>query len=402
MQAGSGNAILNLNMNLLDVLIVFALIFAFLHGFGLGLVRQLAATLGFIGGVFIGAFIQDKMVHMAHTPTSRAVLSLVIIWTAAALFLTLGEWLGWIVKTRITIGLLNKIDRELGSVVSVVTVLLVIWLGAAAFMNLPLRGFDQQIKGSRIIAALDTHLPSTPNVISKISRLIEPNGFPQVFTGIEPTTNTNVSLPPTGDLNAAVVADQASVVKIEGVGCGGIVEGSGFVAGNGLIATNAHVVAGVKKPTVLDANGEHAAQVVLFDPNLDFAVLRVDNLAGKTLRIRTQVSPTNTPGAVLGFPGGGGFTAGAAAIIQAFEATGRNIYNQGNTTRSIYSVKADVEPGNSGGPLIAEDGSVMGIVFAQSTTYQHVGYALTMQAPAQELGQVSSSAQPVGTGTCAE
>lgn len=389
-------------MNLLDVLIVFGLIFAFVHGFSLGLVRQLSATLGFISGVFIGALVQNHIVHLAHTATSRAILSLTIIWSVAALFLTLGEWLGWLIKARITIKLINKIDRELGAVVSGVTLLLVVWLGAAGFMNLPLRGLNQQIKGSHIIAALNEHLPGTPGIINRISRLVEPNSFPQVFTGTEPAANTNVSLPPTGDLTAAVAADQASVVKIEGLGCGGIVEGSGFVAGSGLVATNAHVVAGVKKPAVLDGGGEHSAQVVWFDPNLDFAVLRVQGLSGKVLSIHQQVVPNATPGAVLGYPGGGSFTANPAAIIEEFEATGRNIYNEGNTIRNVYSVKADIEPGNSGGPLIAEDGSVIGLVFAQSTTYQHVGYALTIQAPAQELKQASASMQAVDTGTCAE
>jgi len=192
------------------------------------------------------------------------------------------------------------------------------------------------------------------------------------------------------------------VVKIEGRGCGGIVEGSGFVAGDGLVATNAHVVAGVAQPMILDANGEHHASVVWFDPNLDFAVLRTSNLAGAPLRIAATTVGQGTSAAVLGYPGGGDFTASPAAVLDAFTAVGRNIYNQGVTRRNIYSVKATVVPGNSGGPLVLQDGSVAGVVFAQSTVYDQVGYALTTQAISQELAAASTQTQGIATGSCAE
>jgi S1-C subfamily serine protease len=105
---------------------------------------------------------------------------------------------------------------------------------------------------------------------------------------------------------------------------------------------------------------------------------------------------------VLGYPGGGNFNAGPAAVMDQILARGRDIYGQGRTLRSIYEIQAAVVPGNSGGPLIAKDGSVIGVVFAESTTYDHVGYALTTPKVIDEINQAKQNNQPVSTGQCAE
>ena len=239
-------------------------------------------------------------------------------------------------------------------------------------------------------------------MIADLGKLIDPNGFPDVFVGTEPAPKNNVNLPSLGDLASAVSADEASVVKIQGRGCGGVVSGSGFVVGNDLIATNAHVVAGIQQPVVEDTNGTHNARVIWFDPNLDFALLRVSGLAGKPLSLNSTNAASGTPAAVLGYPGGGDFNAGPAAVMEEFNASGHNIYDSGLTLRSVYEIQATVIPGNSGGPLITENGQVIGVVFAESTTYNHVGYALTMGKVASEIQQGRNKQQTVSTGACAE
>jgi S1-C subfamily serine protease len=270
-------------------------------------------------------------------------------------------------------------------------------------LSLPLPSIQADLKGSKIVSLLNKHLPAAPTVIADLGHLIDPNGFPQVFTGLEPTPPKNINLPNLGDLQPAVKADAESVVKIEGQGCGGIVEGSGFVLANNLVVTNAHVIAGIRNPYVIDSNGNHTAVAVTFDPNLDLAVLRTNKLAGKPLPINYTDVAQGTPGAVLGYPGGGDFTAKAAAVLDTFTATGRNIYDQGNVERQVYELKADVIPGNSGGPLIAKDGSVIGVVFAESTAYNHVGYALTTPAIQHDVTQAEAhSNKTVSTGGCAQ
>jgi S1-C subfamily serine protease len=389
-------------MNWIDALIVLLLLGSFTRGVSLGLVRQVGSTAGFFGGLFLGAFIDSKFLSGEQATGSRIILSLLLTFGLALFCSSVGEYFGSSLKQKMQQKRIDKLDRALGSVVGGVTLLAGVWLAASLFGNVPSPTLQTQIRTSAIVSQLNQRLPAAPKVIAQLGNLIEPNGFPQVFTGAEPSINTDTPLPSIGELDSAVQQDRPSVVKIEGRGCGGVVEGSGFVAADGFVATNAHVVAGVSQPTVLDANGEHRARVVWFDPDLDFAVLRTTNLKGSPLTIRTQAADNGTSAAVLGYPGGGDFKADPAVVLDNFIALGRNIYNQGETKRDVYSIKGSVVPGNSGGPLVAKDGAVIGLIFAQSTAYDQVGYALTMQQVVQELNQAQQQTQTVDTGNCAE
>jgi S1-C subfamily serine protease len=385
-----------------DLIIILLFLSALVRGRELGLLRQIFSTLGFFGGLFIGAALEPHVVGYASSALSRAVLALGVTLGCALLLLSLGEYIGILLKTKLIQFKLNYVDVILGSIAGGLTMLLTVWLVTPVLVTLPFPGLQQAVRGSWVVSKIDRSLPAAPNVFADLGRIIYPNGFPQVFTGLEPALPTNTPLPNLGSLNAAVQADQASVVKIEGRGCGGIVEGSGFVAGSDYVITNSHVVAGVSNPVVLDKNGEHATTVIWFDPNFDLAVLRVHGLAGSPLPISAGHSPSGTPGAVLGYPGGGPFTADPATILSEFTAVGRNIYGQGETSRNVYGVKANIIPGNSGGPLVAKDGTVIGVVFAESTTYNQVGYALATPKVVSEFHQAEAQDTAVSTGQCAE
>jgi S1-C subfamily serine protease len=331
------------------------------------------------------------------------VLALVVIIASIGLLSTVGEYLGAHLKLRIErakLKGLNTVDRTLGSILAGATLLAAVWLGATVFTNVPTDWLQKQLKGSVVIAQLNKTLPSAPGVVTRLGHLIDPNSFPNVFTGLEPRINTSRPLPSIGDLDGAVQKARASTVKIEGEGCGGISNGSGFVADKDLVVTNAHVVAGVKQPFVIDSAGRHRAQVVFFDPDLDMAVLRATGLAGQPLLIKGGNVANGSAAAILGYPGGGDFTANPAAIIDSFKAVGRNIYNQGETTREIYSLKGAVRPGNSGGPLVDPDGEVIGMIFAESTTYDNVGYALTTDRIITNLDSAKNRQSAVTTGSC--
>ncbi len=389
-------------MDLADYIIILLLIATFIRGKISGFIRQLFSTAGFFGGLFLGVWIGPHFVKLAHTPLSRAWLGIGITMGSALVILSVGEYVGAILKQKIRYKRLDQIDGWLGSLIGAVTLLAFVWLGAAAMISLPYTGIQNQIRGSYIISELDRHLPPTPDIIDSLGHIISPNGFPTVFNNGEPPLSNNVALPNMGILTAAVNKDEASVVKIEGYGCGGIVEGSGFVAAPGLVITNAHVVAGVAHPYVMDSNGQHSTTVIWFDPNLDLAVLEVSNLAGSTLNLDQSIVTNGTATAILGYPGGGSFTARPGVIMDEFTAIGQNIYGQANTTRNVYELKGEVIPGNSGGPLINQKGAVVGVVFAESTEYNQVGYALAMQKVVSELHQAESSRTVRSTGQCAE
>ncbi|HET8709403.1 MAG TPA: MarP family serine protease [Candidatus Saccharimonadales bacterium] len=389
-------------MNLTDIIIIILVISACLRGRELGFVRQLCSTIGFFVGLYLGAaLLQPYTVKLVHSPLSQSLVTIITTLGAAIILLIIGEYLGLHAKRRLQIWKVNRLDVIFGGLLGVVSLLLVVWLSAAILETLPSQTIQREIRYSAIISRLNRMLPPASTVVANLGQLIDPNGFPQVFIGDAPGPPSNVPQPSLGALQAAVDKDSRSVVKIEGQGCGGIVEGSGFVVGTNLIATNAHVVAGIRQPYVLDANGTHTAQPIWFDPDLDFAVLKVNNLAGDPLVFSNADVHRGTAGAVLGYPGGGNFEADPAAVLDEFTATGRNIYNQGETERDVYEIRAKVVPGNSGGPVIVKDGSVIGIVFAESTKYPHIGYALTNDQVTGEINQARAQDRPVSTGSCA-
>lgn len=390
---------------LIDLFILLMLISIVIRARQTGLVRQLFAAVGFAIGLAIGVLAQPYAVNTADTTMSRAMLSILVTLGSALVFMRLGEIAGLWAKKRIQdLMPLDKADGVLGSIAGAAILLAAVWLLSPLLTSLPSPAIKQSVRDSRIVGSLNRTLPSAPSFVARLNRIVNPNGFPDVFAGFDRRPlKPDAPLPVMeGDLAQAVADVRPSVVKIEGRGCGGIVEGSGFVAADGTVITNAHVIAGVVNPRIIDGNGEHAASVVFFDPRLDMAVLKADGLAGEPLEIDTAMAAQGTPGAALGYPNGGGFTVSPATILDQFTAVGRDIYGSGTTRRSVYEVKADIIPGNSGGPLINDQGRVIGLVFAQSTSYDQIGYTLTTKPVEDNLQAALRSNTTVGTGSCAE
>ncbi|MDB5182005.1 MAG: Colicin production protein [Candidatus Saccharibacteria bacterium] len=389
-------------MNILDVIIVAFIIAALYRGYELGLTRQLFSSLSFIVGLLLGSWLQRYTVSLADTAVMRSLVALMTTLGMAFVFLGIGEQLGVHLRGRVEQWKLSKADGWLGSVIGAGTMLLTIWLASAILLTLPLQDTQAYIKNSSIISRLNHSLPPATSVLSGLGHLINPNGFPQVFPGNEPTLEGTTTIPGISpELQQAIDKTKVSVVKFEGLGCGGVVNGSGFVIDSDLIATNAHVVAGVENIYVRDAHGQHTGTVLWFDPDLDFAIVRANNLAGPPLLIKNDIVANDTQAAVLGYPGGGPLTAGGAKTIDAFTARGRDIYNDRTTHREVYSLAAKVIPGNSGGPLIAADATVIGIIFAQSTTYENVGYALSTPQILSAINHAQAQNRAVSNGSCA-
>jgi len=390
-------------MDWLDLFIALFLVAAVVRGAEVGFVRQFFSTVGFFGGLSLGALVNSLAMHDAFSTETQALLTLFVVLSFALCFMAIGEYLGIATKSRLKqLTKTNRADKVFGAALAVVTLLVAVWLSAAIFRNVESGGWQRQIRNSRIVMLLDDNLPSAPQLLTQFGRLIDPNGFPQVFSGLEPELKTDAPLPDLGNLTPAIQKVRPSVVKVEGESCDQAVEGSGFVAGDGAIVTNAHVVAGVRQPFVLDQKGKHGAKVVLFDPSLDIAILRARNLAGQPLTIDSTIAKDGTAAAVLGYPSNAGFTAGPAVVLETFEAIGRDIYNKGQTSRTIYSVKADVEHGNSGGPMINDNGDVIGVVFAKSINYDGIGYALTMKKVVNDINQAAGLTKSVSTRGCTE
>lgn len=386
-------------MNLVDVVIILLLIGAVMRGMRIGLLRLLLSSVGFILGLVLGFWLVKLTARFISGDTLRAALIVGLELTLALSFSTLGELAGIRLSMAAKRIHLDKANRFLGSVFEIFFVLLAVWIIASGLSNIQSGNIGKSIRGSWIIRRLDATLPAPPDFIAQLEKIVDPNGFPKVFIGNEPR-HTTVAVNPQVD-NAVVTAAEKSVIKVEGHGCGGIVEGSGFVVGQGIVVTNAHVVAGVEHPTVLDQTATYQAIPIWFDANEDLAVLMVKGLKDPSLPLANSRLGDGASAVVLGFPGGGALTASKAVVLDQVKAIGRNIYNRGVVVRNIYELQAGVEPGNSGGPLIAADGSVAGLVFAKAVTQPNVGYSLVIGEIKDAIGQAQQQQTPVATGSCA-
>jgi S1-C subfamily serine protease len=248
--------------------------------------------------------------------------------------------------------------------------------------------------------------PAARTMFSDFRRLLASGPYPQVFGGIGAEAPLTVGAPQDKYLRyPAIRRDQHSVVKVMGTasGCSRRIEGSGFVISPGHVLTNAHVVAGVDQgPVVFSPSGrQFAARVVLFDPKGDIAVLDVPGLRAKPLKF-APLAGTGTNAVVAGYPLDRSLTLVPARIGGVQNASAPDIYQTQEVTRQIYAVRALIQPGNSGGPLInPRNGNVYGVVFAAAVGVKDVGYALTAPQVAADVRAGKTAATPVSTQGCA-
>jgi S1-C subfamily serine protease len=243
---------------------------------------------------------------------------------------------------------------------------------------------------------------------SSFRRLIDENGFPQVFGSIGPERIVNVPPPDPRVANSrAVRLAREDIVKVTGVAasCKRQLEGSGFLYAPERVMTNAHVVAGVREPVVTTADGDtYDATVVVYDSKRDVAVLYVPGFGDSPLAFGPEASQGDQA-VVIGYPENGPFRAVAARIRGVENARGPDIYQSTQVTREIYSVYSVVRPGNSGGPLVGAKlvgghPVVFGVVFAAAVDDAHTGYALTADEVAPDARAGQTATEPVSTRGC--
>ena len=104
---------------------------------------------------------------------------------------------------------------------------------------------------------------------------------------------------------------------------------------------------------------------------------------------------------VAGFPENGPYDVEAARVRQVLTATGNDIYGRPGIAREVYSLYANVQQGNSGGPLLSTSGRLAGIVFAKSLDDPSTGYALTVQEVAGDIQAGRNASRTVSSGGCA-
>lgn len=219
-------------------------------------------------------------------------------------------------------------------------------------------------------------LPEAPGAFLALRQLVGEDRFPQVFSALEPAPDVGPPPAATGISAARSAQIVESTVKVEGVACDRIQDGSGFVVGDDLVVTNAHVVAGEDATEVERSDGSRvSAAVVAFDPDRDLAVLSAPGLDRDPLPVGR--AEEGDVGGVYGHPGGGPLEISPYEIAQEVQARGSDIYDRDPTERAVFLLAAELAPGDSGSALVDADGEVVGVAFAIAPDRDGVAYALT-------------------------
>ncbi len=164
--------------------------------------------------------------------------------------------------------------------------------------------------------------------------------------------------------------------------------GSGvIISDDGYIVTNLHVISGIQNFVVETNDGINlAANLIGFDKRSDLAILKVSKR--NELSFNSIIfAKKNSIGVgdkvyAIGDPFGLGLTV-TSGIVSA------NNRNTGNPYLELIQTDAAVNPGNSGGALVNENGELVGItskIFSTTGSFSGISFAL----PVDKLSDIAS------------
>jgi S1-C subfamily serine protease len=364
-------------MNALDVVIILSAFSAGVAAWRLGFVARAASWIGMAAGIYLAARILpsalDRLEAASETQAFFAVVALLV--GGAFLGQALGLLVGGRLRVAIPEGSARSLDKTVGAMAGVLGVLALLWITLPTMANVPGWPADQA-RNSTLARAVTAVLPSPPDTFATLGRFVGDSRFPQVFDALRPAPDLGDPPGRTGIPRSVSDRVAASTVRVEGEACSRLQEGSGFVVGTDLVATNAHVVAGNRSTEVVRTDGSRAAaDVVVFDPDRDLALLAVAGIDRPALPL--SEAETGDRGGVYGYPGGGDLRIAPYEIARRTEARGTDIYDRDRTDRDVFFLSSALRPGDSGSALVDRTGAVVGVAFAIAPDRADVAYALT-------------------------
>ncbi|WP_068279544.1 MarP family serine protease [Aldersonia kunmingensis] len=388
----------------LDALVIALAVLAALSGWRQGAVASAIAFFGVLLGAVAGILIAPHiLVHMEDGRT-RVLVGVLLIITLVVVGEIAGMILGRALRGGIRHPAARSVDSVIGACLQAVAVLVAAWLLAIPLTTSSQPLVASSVRGSKVLATVDDLAPEWMRELPKeFSALLDTSGLPDVIGPFGRTPVASVGPPDPAVLDSPTARDlQTSVLRIRGIApsCQRALEGSGFVIAPERVITNAHVVAGTAGVSIDTADGTLPARVVLFDPAVDVAILSVPGLSAAAIPFAPEPAEPGQDAIVLGYPGGGPYTATAARVRETVDLSGPNIYRDGTVEREVYTVRGSVRQGNSGGPLVDVQGRALGVVFGAAVDNSDTGFVLTMKEVGQQISSALNSSTAVDTGDC--
>lgn len=386
-----------------DLLVLAIAFVAGISGWRSGALGSMLSFLGVVLGAVAGVLLAPHLVANIDGPRTKLFVTLFLILALVVVGEIAGVVLGRAVRSAIRNRSLRAVDSLVGVAIQIVAVLVAAWM-----LTYPLQSSDQPnlaaaVRGSKVLKEVNDVAPGwLRSVPTRLSALLDTSGLPDVLQPFGRTPIVAVDAPDaTLAIDPVVAATRPSVVKIRGVapGCQKVLEGTGFVAASNRVISNAHVVAGSESVTV-EADGQaYDAFVVSYDPEADISILDVPDLPSAPLPFADTPATTGTDAVVMGYPGGGNFVATPARVREIIELSGPDIYRTTTVEREVYTIRGSVRQGNSGGPMIDQEGRVLGVVFGAAVDDADTGFVLTADEVSHQLAKLYNS-ERVPTGAC--
>jgi len=379
-------------MTTLDWLIAAATLLFAVSGYFRGFIVGALSLAGFVAGAVAGTRLAAALLSGGAASPYSPLFGLIGALGVGALLAVGLEGVGIRLRRGIRVPVLGVADGLLGALLSATVALTLAWILGVVVLALPGTGsLGSDIRASAILRRLDELLPPSGVVLHALAR-IDP--LPAIAGG------ASVAPPPAFAASTPAVARaERSVVRVVGTACGIGIEGSGWVIAPGRVLTNAHVVAGETDTRVEVPGGalEEPATAVLYDPRNDLAILAVAGL--DLARLALVASPSaGRAGVILGYPLDGPFAADSARIGETQLVETQDAYGRGRLPRRLTAIRGLVRPGNSGGPVVDREGTVLTTVFAATTSPgPRGGYGIANSTVRADL---AAADRPVSTQGC--
>ena len=282
-------------MNPIDAVTLLLVVVAAILGWRSGALPQ---VLGLLGAILAGAAVLYALPLLSEPlagidPVFRPLVVLAALIGAVALGESVGASIGSSVARRLGNGLLGAADRTMGAGFGAVQALLIVWLAGSLLAEGPVPRLAETAGGSTAVRTMTAILPPPTEIAVGLGGWLDDRGLPDVFVGFEPLPGPPVDRPADPAARAIAKVAEASTLKVSAATCSLSSVGTGFVVAYDYVVTNAHVVAGAGARGVrVTAPGGRVldAVPVLFDPDLDVALLHVVRLGAPPLALRPEGS----------------------------------------------------------------------------------------------------------------